>query len=388
MKVVVRFLIVVVALGVAATARAQVQTGSILVKAVDQQGAVMPGVSITISSPVLVAGSMTGVTDAAGTYRFPSLVPGTYEVRLELSGFQSIVRQGIAVLVGQTTPIEQNLKVATLAETVTVSGQSPTVDTTSANVNVNLSEQLLQGTPGGRDIWALLEAKVPGLVMSRPDVGGTSGGLQGTFSARGTASAQNTSFLNGINVGDPAAIGAAGFYYDFDAFDDIQVSTGAHDITVPTSGVFLNMVTKTGGNRWAGRTTFTYLNDSMQGRNDTDPTLQKYGFRPNSNTSDFVSDINFTAGGPLVQNKLRFFGAFRDWRVHQNVAVNPAQIGAALTSVLDQTNITSGLANFTYQLNQNNRFTGFYSRQRYNKPNRLLNNQSVTVPESTVDEED
>ena len=208
-------------------------------------------------------------------------------MKLELSGFQSVVRQGIVVLVGQTTPIEQNLRVATLAETVTVSGQSPTVDTTSANVNVNLSEQLIQGTPGGRDIWALVEAKVPGLVISRPDVGGTSGGLQGTFSARGTASAQNTSFLNGINVGDPAAIGAAGFYYDFDAFDDIQVSTGAHDITVPTSGVFLNMITKTGGNKWNGSTTFTYLNDSMQGRNDTDPTLQKYGFRPGSNTSNW-----------------------------------------------------------------------------------------------------
>src|SRR5205085_8622382 len=289
---------------------------------------------------------------------------------------------------GRTTPIEKQLKVATLAETVTGAGQSPTVDTTSANVNVNLSEQLIQGTPGGRDIWALVEAKVPGLVISRPDAAATSGGVHGTFSARGTASAQNTSFLNGINVGDPAAIGAAGFYYDFDAFDDIQVSTGAHDITVPTSGVFLNMVTKTGGSRWAGRTTFTYLNDSMQGRNDTDPTLQRYGFRPNSNTSDFVSDINFTLGGPLVQNKLRFFGAFRDWRVHQNVVVNNSVQGAALTTVLDQTNITSGLANFTYQANQQNRLTGFYSRQRYSKPSRLLNNQSITVPESTVDEED
>jgi len=383
MRLAVRLLLLVLlVIGAAAAADAQVQTGSILVKAVDQQGAVVPGVSITISSPVLVSGSMTGVTDAAGTYRFPSLVPGTYEVKLELSGFQSVVRQGIVVLVGQTTPIEQNLKVATLAETVTVSGQSPTVDTTSANVAVNLSEQLIQGTPGGRDIWALVEAKVPGLVMSRPDVGGTSGGLQGTFSARGTASAQNTSFLNGINVGDPAAIGAAGFYYDFDAFDDIQVSTGAHDITVPTSGVFLNMVTKTGGNRWNGSTTFTWTGDSLQGRNDTDPTLQAYGFRPNGNTSDFVSDVNFSAGGPLVQNKLRFFGSFRDWRVHQNVPVQNSQ------SVLDQTNITSGLGNVTWQANQNNRITGFYSRQRYSKPNRLLNSAAITVPESTVDEED
>ena len=78
----------------------------------------------------------------------------------------------------------------------------------------------------------------------------------------------------------------------------------------------------------------TISGDSLQGRNDTDPTLQKYGFRPNGNTSDLVSDINISACGPLIQNKLRFFGSFRDWRIHQNVPVQNAQV------VLDQTNIT------------------------------------------------
>ena len=183
---------------------------------------------------------------------------------------------------------------------------------------------------------------MPGLVISRPDVGGTSGGLQGTFSARGTTSAQNTSFLNGVNVGDPAAIGAAGFYYDFDAFDDIQVSTGAHDITVPTS----RRVPEHGHQdrrQQVDRRHDVHLDSATrtQGRNDTDATLQKYGFRPDSNTSDFVSDINVTGGGPLMQNKLRFFGSFRDWRVHQNVPVQFSQ------TVLDQTNITSGLGNVT-----------------------------------------
>src|ERR687891_1552406 len=139
-------------LGLAAPVLAQVQTGSILVRSSDEQGAVMPGVAITISSPVLVAGTMTGVTDAGGIYRFPSLVPGTYSVKLELSGFQTITRENIVVLVGQTTPVDFTMKVASVAENVTVTGASPTVDTTSANVNVNLSEQLLQGTPGGRDI--------------------------------------------------------------------------------------------------------------------------------------------------------------------------------------------------------------------------------------------
>jgi hypothetical protein len=377
-----KVLVVLIAVGLASPAIAQVQTGSILIKATDQQGAPAPGATITITSSVLVAGSMTAVTDASGAYRFPSLVPGTYSVKVELQGFQTLIREGIIVVVGQTTPLDLSLKLAALAESVTVTGQSPTVDTTSGNISVNLGEQLIQGTPGGRDIWALVEAKVPGLVMSRPDVGGSSGGLQGSFSARGTTSSQNTSFLNGVNVGDPAAIGAAGFYYDIDAFDDIQVSTGAHDITVPTSGVFLNMVTKTGGNKWAGGATFTWLGDGTQARNDHNPALQKYGIRPDSDTSNFVSDANVTLGGPLVQNKLRFFGAFRDWRVHQNVPVQNAQV------VLDQTNITDGLGNFTYQLNQNNRLTGFYSRQRYSKPNRLLNSSAITVIDSTSDEED
>ena len=374
--------VVLIAVALAAPALAQVQTGSILVKAADEQGAAMPGVSITISSPVLVAGTMTAVTDAGGVYRFPSLVPGTYAVKTELSGFQTITRENIVVLVGQTTPVDFSMKVASLAENITVTGASPVVDTTSANVAVNLSEQLLQGTPGGRDIWALVEYKVPSLTITRPDVGGTSGGLQGTYSARGTTSAQNSQYLNGINVGDPSAIGAAGYYYDFDAFDDIQVSTGAHDITVPTGGVFLNMVTKSGGDRWQGRTTFAWEGDATQGSN-IDDNLLKYGFLPTTNKVDFVSDVNFSIGGPLIANKLRAFGSVRDWRVHVNV---PA---AFSTTVLDQTNIDSGLVNVTYQMNNNNKLTGFWSRQRYSKPNRFLNSPTTTlVKDSTSDEED
>ena len=382
MRSLITFLAALSLVASAAPASAQVQTGSILVRATDEQGGVTPGVGVTISSPVLVSGTMTGITDAGGVYRFPSLVPGIYTVKLELQGFQSVVRENVAVLVGQTTPVELQLKVATVAETVTVSGASPVVDTTSANVNVNLSEQLLQGTPGGRDIWALVEYKVPSLTITRPDVGGTSGGLQGTYSARGTTSAQNSQYLNGINVGDPSAIGAAGYYYDFDAFDDIQVSTGAHDITVPTGGVFLNMVTKSGGNKWAGRTTFAWEGSGTQSSN-IDDNLLKYGFLPATNKVDFVSDVNFSVGGPVVTNKLRAFGSLRDWRVHVNV---PAAFSA---TVLDQTNIDSGLLNVTYQLNDNNKLTGFYSRQRYSKPNRFLQSPTTTlVKDSTSDEED
>ena len=374
-----------VAIGLVALAvlpvAAQVQTGSILVRVADEQGGAVPGVTVTLTSPVLVAGTMTGVTDTGGVNRFPSLPPGLYSVKLELQGFRTVIRENVQVIVGQTVPLDMQLTVATVAETVTVTGASPVVDTTSANTSVNLSEQLLQATPGGRDIWSLVEYKVPSLLITRPDVGGTSGGLQGVFNARGTTSAQNSSYLNGINVGDPAAIGAAGFYYDFDAFEDIQVSTGAHDITVPTSGVFLNMVTKSGGESWRGRGTFAWLGDATQTQN-IDDELLRYGFRPETNAVDFTSDVNFSAGGPVIARKLRIFGSFRDWRVHVNV---PA---AFSTLVLDKTDITSGLINANYQINDNNRLTGLYSRQYYKKPNRFLAGSNTLVQESTSNEDD
>ncbi|MEZ5292651.1 MAG: TonB-dependent receptor [Vicinamibacterales bacterium] len=364
-----------------AGASAQMQTGSILVRVTDDQNAAVPGVSVTLTSPVLVAGTTTGTTDSTGTNRFPSLQPGVYAVRLELQGFRTVIREGVTVQVGTTVPLDFQLQLATVAETVTVTGTSPVVDTTSANTSVNLGEQLLQGTPGGRDIWSLVEYKVPSLLITRPDVGGTSGGLQGVFNARGTTSAQNSSYLNGINVGDPAAIGAAGFYYDFDAFEDIQVSTGAHDITVPTSGVFLNMVTKSGGEAWKGRATVAWLGDATQGQN-IDDNLLKYGFRPTTNAVDFVSDVNLSAGGPVLAKKLRMFASFRDWRVHVNV---PAAFSSL---VLDKTDITSGLVNANYQVSQNNRLTALYSRQYYKKPHRFLIASNLATEDSTVNEDD
>src|SRR5262245_3051781 len=107
-------------LGMAASMRAQVQTGSILVKTTDSQGAILPGVEITISSAVLVSGSMTGITNEGGVHRFPSLAPGTYSAKLEIPGFQTIVRENVVVLVGQTTSLDLQLKVASVAETITV----------------------------------------------------------------------------------------------------------------------------------------------------------------------------------------------------------------------------------------------------------------------------
>ena len=316
--------VVLAALAVAATAAsAQVQTGSILVRATDEQGGVVPGVSVTISSPVLVAGSMTGVTDAGGVNRFPSLVPGTYSVKLELAGFQTITRENIVVLVGQTTPVDFAMKVASARREHHRHRARRRPSTRRARTSsVNLSEQLIQGTPGGRDIWALVEAKVPSLIMSRPDVGGTSGGLQGTFSARGTTSAQNTSFLNGDQRRRSGGDRRRGLLLRLRRVRrhpglDRRARHHRADVgRVPQHG-------HEDRRRQVARRHDVHLDRRLA----AGPQRSRSGCcRSTASVRTATRPISSptstsTAGGPLVQNKLRFFGSFRDWRVHQNVPV-------------------------------------------------------------------
>lgn len=358
----------------ARSAFAQVQTGSILVKAVDEQQGVLPGATITTSSSILVS-PMTGVTDSSGNYRFPSLPPGLYTVHIELQGFQTVDRVGIVVSVGQTTPLDVVLKIGGLAETLTVTGDSPVVDTTSANVNVTMNQQILQGTPGGRDIWSLLEAKMPGLTTSRPDVGGASGGSQAAFSAKGTASAQNTYFVNGISVGSPTSIGNTSFYFDYDAFEEIQVSTSTHDMSVSTPGVFLNMVTKSGGDRYSGKASYFWEGQSLQGSN-VDDSLSDFGFRSDAGAVDHISDVNAQLGGPIMHSNLRFFAAVRDWRNYVAVPGYP---------VLDNTIAKTAQGSVNYQVNGSNRITGFVAHQWFVRPQ--FGVSALFTPDSTTYED-
>ena len=352
------------------------QTGSILVKALDQQGGVIPGATVTISSPVLPT-PLVGVTDSAGVYRFPSLMVGTYTVRVALQGFKTSVRDGLQVLQGQTVSADAQLTVGGMTEETTVKGEPPVVDTKSANVKVNIDKDLLENTPGGKDIWSILQAKAPGIVFDAPDVGGNQAGLQRAFTSRGTPNTQNTQMLNGVNVNDPSAQGFSMNYYDPNAFENIQVSSGAQDIAVGPAGVFINMVTKGGTNKFNGQALFTCQGNckgvKTQSMNVNDPLL-KAGFRSDSNSVDFITNSNFQVGGPLLKNRLFFFGSFNYQPTHVNVpgfpAVSPLLPVKLSTNNQDTTDIMTGTGKFNYQMNSRNRFEAFVERQRYDKPNR------------------
>ena len=172
-------------------------TGSISGEIKDAQGGVLPGVTVTATSPAQI-GALTAVTNEAGIYRFPAVPPGEYRLAFELAGFQNSVRDGIRITLGFNAQVNVTLNVATLQETVTVSGESPVIDTTATRIQTNYDQQMLSSIPNARDMWSLL-ATTPSVTLNRVDVGGATAGTQTTYFAYGY-SGQNRPLIEGINT--------------------------------------------------------------------------------------------------------------------------------------------------------------------------------------------
>ena len=300
-------LVVLQFLVAAAMAVAQVQTGSILVRAFDQQGTMVPGATVVIASAILPQ-RIVGSTDSSGAYRIPGLPAGTYTVSTSLPGFRTIVRDEIPLAQGQTVTLDVLMKVSTLSDSTTVKGEFPVIDTKAVAAHVTIDKNLLDATPGGKDIWNMIEYKAPGVVVESPDVGGNQGGQQRPMSARGAPNAQNTQLLNGVNVNDPAAQGSAMNYYVTSVLENVEIATGSQDISVGTGGILINMVTKSGTSTFTGGALQTYQSDATQTDNISEE-LKAAGIRPNANATDLITTSNVQAGGPAIKSKLFYFAS-------------------------------------------------------------------------------
>ncbi len=353
---------------IAASAGAQTRTGSIDGTMRDATGQVLPGVSVTLSGPTLVTAQVT-TSNEVGIYRFLALPPGLYSIRFELSGFKTQLNEGVRVDIGANTAINVTLELSTVEEVVTVVGESPMVDTKSTVIGASFDSQLLQEVPSARDVWSLLENQAPGVSTNRLDVGGSETGLQALYSARGTSWQQNSYYLNGVNVTCPAALGASGYYYDYDSFEEVQVETGSHPAKVNAAGVYLNMVTKTGGSHFAGGGSFFYQSNGTQSDN-LDDALRARG--ATSAAFDYLSDANVQFGGPIVSDKSTFFGSYRNERVHRFVPGFPAGCdpNQPSTCITENTDMWQFLVKNTTQLNAKNRVGGEWHHMAYYKPHR------------------
>ncbi|HEX8252764.1 MAG TPA: carboxypeptidase regulatory-like domain-containing protein [Thermoanaerobaculia bacterium] len=324
---------------------AQSQSGTIrgtVVSAGDQ--APLPGVTLTITGTGF---RQTFVTDVDGEFRFLGLHPGTYTVEAQLAGF-STVRRNVDVSLGRNSDVTLSLTPA-LSEAITVVAATPVIDTRDTGTGQNVEDYELMNVPTARDPWVVLQS-IPGVLVDRVNIGGNESGQQSYFVGKGVERHQTEWNVDGVAVTDMAATGTSTFYYDFDSFDEIQVTTGGADPSVRTPGVQLNMVTKQGSNEFKGSGRF-FMTDADYQAEATIPDEAIGYLEPGGNSINHIDDYGFEVGGPILRDKLWAWGAFSANRI-ENFAAGEA--------VLQRTNLDNYNAKLNYQPFNNNNAEIFY----------------------------
>ena len=306
-------LALVACFAVSALATAQQQTGEIFGKVTDQSGGVLPGVTVTLTAPHLLQ-PLTAVTSETGTYQFPRLNIGSYTVRFELAGFKSVVNEGIEVNVGFSAQVNAQMGISTVQETITVTGESPIVDTRNTGTKQTFTNELLQSIPSARDPWVILQ-QTTGIAMDRENVGGNMSGQQSNYVSRGGSPFNNKWAVDGIDITDMAATGSSPTYYDFDAFKEMTINTGGVDVTQQTGGVGINLVTKSGSDRFKGSSRFYVTDQKYESQNITD--AQRLQGASSGSPIQNIKDYGVEVGGPIKKGKAWIWGAIGK----QNVGV-------------------------------------------------------------------
>jgi hypothetical protein len=361
-------LIAAMATAVSAPAYAQgggaSSTGTIQGRVADAQGAVLPGVTITATSPSAL-GAQTTVSSETGNYRFPALPPGTYTVTYELAGFNTVKREGIQIALGFTANVNVDLQLATLQETVTVTGESPVIDTTATRVVQTFKLEQLQSLPNARDMWSLL-AVTPAVQMSRIDVGGNRAGTQTGYRAYGL-DGQVRVLIEGINSTEGTT--GAGFYFDYSSLEEVFLGTSGQSAEMPNPGVQSQFIAKSGGNQFNGELYLDWYNNSLQGANIPDAYLAPTAFnnspiRDHSNEISRYYNYSINVGGPIKKDKVWWFGTYNK----QFNAIGQPNFQFPKTF---DTTLWNALGKGTYQASQNHKFIGYYQWGQKIQPNRL-----------------
>ena len=339
-------------------------TGAINGRVTDTSDAVMPGVTVTITSPQQM-GVRTAVTDADGTYRFTAVAPGDYTVVFELAGFSTIRNEGIRVSLGFTASVNAKLQVASLQESVTVTGQSPVVDTSATTIGNTFDARQLSALPTSRDYFSLL-AQSPAVQMARIDIGGSTNGTQQGYTVYGTTGQVRVIF-EGINATENT--GAFGNYPDVGGMEEVQMNTAAHSAEASTPGVQTQFISKSGGNEFRGTFFGGYSSESWQSFNIDEDQIARGvrsggGLEPQDvNRLNQYQDVNVGFGGYVIRDRLWWYGSYR----HQDIKARFVNF-----PVMPQTTILNNFsAKVTYNLTTNNKFIGYTQPSQKKQPQRF-----------------
>jgi hypothetical protein len=308
-------IVVVAALGgaVSSTAAVAQTTGAIAGVVKDTSGAVLPGVTVEASSPALIEKTRTAVTDGQGQYKIIDLRPGTYGVTFTLTGFNSLKRDGIILTSDFTATVNAELRVGAVQETVTVTAESPLIDTQSVTQRKSLTHEMIDGLPTGRS-FQNLSVLVPGVqtTLGNQDVGGTGGDRYQTLAIHGSRPDQMPLVMNGMpfnNMNNTGGGYNTTLVVNTGMVQEMAVTTSGLSADARSSGVLTNIVPKEGGNTYRGYFFGNFANSSLQSSN-LNSDLVGQGLKA-VNSVKKLWDFNPVIGGPVIQDKLWFVGGFR-----------------------------------------------------------------------------
>src|SRR5262245_57705392 len=328
----------------------QLSTGTIAGTVQDSTGAVIPGVQVTLSNPGVIGGNQQTITTERGTYQFTRLVPGTYSVKAELGGFKPAALENLVVNADRTVRADLQLQVGAVTDAVTVTGDSPLLDTTSALNQAVLDRATLDKLPTGHDLWSIGRT-VPGVGVTKFDVGGNQSFQQDTPTVHGSAGADNKYAIDGLDVAWAGGAGTVMVYFDPNMFEEVNFQTGNISAENRQGGVVMNMVTKTGTNTFHGSFMFTGTNQSMQSNNispELDAQLRRQipafvlAANPNIKAGQQIQSLYDTAAslsGPVIKDKFWFTATYKISSLNQYVLGNYNPNG---TQGLDDNRITNG----------------------------------------------
>jgi hypothetical protein len=275
----------------------------------DASGGVLPGVTVEAASPVLIEKVRSVATDGSGQYRIVDLRPGTYSVTFSLPGFSSVKREGIELTGTFVATVNGEMKVGTLEETITVTGETPVVDVQSVKVQQTVSKDVIASIPVSRNATGITSL-IPGM-SNTSDSGGISGGIGGGVGTiHGGRGNDSRTYADGINTGWAGGSAGGGNQAGSTASaQEVVVNTSGGLGEAETSGVVLNVIPREGGNTYTGSFGFSGANSHMQGSNYTQ-SLQDRGLKTPSSLIS-VYDVNPQGGGRIIRDKLWFYLSYR-----------------------------------------------------------------------------
>ncbi len=330
-----RFLAVLVLLLSLGSALPAQTTGSIVGRVTDEQGGVLPGVTVEAQSPAL-QGSRTAVTDGTGNYRLTLLPPGVYNVTFTLSGFATDSRKDVTVGLDEDTVLSPVMGVS-LSEEITVTTDLPVVNTTTTELGTNLDVRALETLPTGRNYSSVVQI-TPGVSSdAHPENTG-----QSSISVYGSTGAENVYYVDGVNT-TGVEYGFQGKELNFEFIEAVDVKTGGYEAELGrATGGIINVITKSGGNEFHGDVFGYYDSDSLQ--SSADEVVATSG-----TVSGFTrEDYGIGLGGYIVKDKLWFFGAYdRVSNTQDNVLSGGPREGQAVESESDR---DLGAAKLTFRL--------------------------------------